>query len=45
LVKRWLQLRPVHPATLESVTEETAFEEVKELLERLEACLYVLLER
>jgi SAM-dependent methyltransferase len=45
LVKRWLQLRPVHPATLESVTEETAFEEVKELLERLETCLYVLLER
>ena len=45
LVKRWLQLRPVHPATLESVTEETAFAEVKELLERLEACLYVLLER
>jgi len=45
LVKRWLQLRPVHPATLESVTEETAFEEVKELLERLEAFLYVLLER
>ena len=45
LVKRWLQLRPVHPATLESVTEETAFEEFKELLERLEAFLYVLLER
>jgi hypothetical protein len=45
LVKRWLQLRPVHPATLESVTEETAFEEVKKLLERLEAFLYVLLER
>ncbi|MCC3451639.1 MAG: class I SAM-dependent methyltransferase [Microcoleus sp. PH2017_39_LGB_O_B] len=45
LVKRWLQLRPLRPATLEAVTEEKAFEEVKELLERLEACLYVLLER
>lgn len=45
LVKRWLQLRPVPPAPAEAVTEETAFEEIEELLEMLEASLYVLLER
>ncbi|WP_373537204.1 class I SAM-dependent methyltransferase [Microcoleus sp.] len=45
LVELWLQLRPLHPATLESVNPETAFEEVKELLSMLEAFLYVLLER
>jgi len=45
LANRWLQLKPRHPATLEAVTEEMAVAEVKELLERLEACLYVLLER
>jgi Methylase involved in ubiquinone/menaquinone biosynthesis len=45
LVELWLQLRPLHPATLEPVNPETAFEEVKELLSMLEAFLYVLLER
>ncbi|MEG4226655.1 class I SAM-dependent methyltransferase [Microcoleus sp. N9_B2] len=45
LVELWLKLRPLHPATLEQVNPETAFEEVKELLSMLEAFLYVLLER
>lgn len=45
LVELWLKLRPLHPLTLEPVSEETAFEEVKELLLRLESFIYVLLER
>ncbi|MDF0555263.1 methyltransferase domain-containing protein [Kamptonema sp. UHCC 0994] len=45
LVELWLKLRPLHPATLEPMSHETAFEEVKELLSMLEAFLYVLLER
>lgn len=44
LVKRWLQVRPLHPVTFEPIDRETAFEEIKELLIDLEACLYVLLE-
>ncbi|OCQ92480.1 SAM-dependent methyltransferase [Oscillatoriales cyanobacterium USR001] len=45
LVERWLKLTPLHPVTLESVSEATAFEQVKELLTRLESFLYVLLEK
>ncbi len=45
LAERWLKLRPLHPLSLEPVSEETAFEEVRELLLRLESFLYVLLER
>jgi 2-polyprenyl-3-methyl-5-hydroxy-6-metoxy-1,4-benzoquinol methylase len=45
LVARWLKLTPLHPVTLESVSKATAFEQVKELLTRLESFLYVLLER
>ena len=45
LVARWLKVTPLHPVTLESVSEATAFEQVKELLSRLESFLYVLLER
>lgn len=45
LVERWLKLRPLHPITLEPVSEKTAWEEVKEVLMRLEAFLYLLLER
>ena len=44
LVARWMKLAPLHPVTLESVSEATAFEQVKELLTRLESFLYVLLE-
>ncbi len=45
LVERWLKIRPLHPVTLEQVSEQTAFEEVKKLLTKLEVFLYVLLER
>jgi hypothetical protein len=45
LVDRWLQIRPVDPATLEPVSKEAAFGEVKQLLSGLEAFLYVLLSR
>lgn len=45
LVERWLNIKPLHPVTLEPASEHTAFNEVKELLTRLEAFLYLLLER
>jgi SAM-dependent methyltransferase len=45
LVERWLQLRMLDSANLEPVTDDKAFDEIKELLGSLEACLYVLLER
>ncbi|AFZ05328.1 Methyltransferase type 12 [Oscillatoria nigro-viridis PCC 7112] len=45
LAERWLKLRPLHPVSLEPVTEKKAFDEVKDLLKELEALLYVLLKR
>jgi 2-polyprenyl-3-methyl-5-hydroxy-6-metoxy-1,4-benzoquinol methylase len=45
IVERWLKIRPLHPVRLEPVSQETAFEEVKKFLSRLEVFLYVLLER
>ncbi|RMH70624.1 MAG: methyltransferase domain-containing protein [Cyanobacteria bacterium J007] len=45
LVERWLKLRPVDLVTLESVSEQRAFEEVKDFLSDLEVFLYVLLQR
>ncbi|EGK87646.1 class I SAM-dependent methyltransferase [Microcoleus vaginatus PCC 9802] len=44
LVEQWLQIRSQIGVNLKSVSDETAFEEVKELLIRLEVFLYVLLE-
>ncbi|MEG3838986.1 methyltransferase domain-containing protein [Microcoleus sp. herbarium14] len=44
LVEQWLQIRSQMAVNLEPVNEQTAFEEVKELLLRLEVFLYVLLE-
>ncbi len=44
LVQKWLQIRSQMAVNLEPVSEQTAFEEVKELLIRLELFLYVLLE-
>ncbi|NET88393.1 MAG: class I SAM-dependent methyltransferase [Kamptonema sp. SIO1D9] len=44
LVERWLKLKPVHPVTLEPMTQKTAWAEVKEMLTRLEAFLYLLLD-
>ncbi|MBD1937493.1 methyltransferase domain-containing protein [Microcoleus sp. FACHB-68] len=45
LVAHWLNIRPVDLVTLEPMSQETAFEEVKELLIKLETFVYVLLER
>lgn len=45
LAQRWLKLRPLDLVTLEPVSQERAFDEVKELLSNLEVLLYVLLER
>ena len=45
LVKRWQQLRPVHPITLDTTTESEAFEIFKATLTHLESSGYLLLER
>ena len=45
LVERSHQIRPVDPITLEPISKQTIFEQVKELLTDLEPFLYVLLER
>ncbi|MCC3424524.1 MAG: class I SAM-dependent methyltransferase [Microcoleus sp. PH2017_29_MFU_D_A] len=45
LAERWLKLRPLDLATLEPVSRERAFDEIKELLMSLEVFMYVLLER
>lgn len=45
MAERYRQIRPVDPVTLEPVSETAAFETVKDLLNRLDAFLYVLLER
>jgi hypothetical protein len=45
LVQKWLQIRAEAAVNLEPAAQETALDEVKELLTRLEVLLYVLLER
>jgi len=45
LVDRYLKIRPVHPITLEPTSTEVAFKTVKDMLNQLDAFLYVLLER
>jgi hypothetical protein len=45
LVDRYLKIRPIHPITLEPTSTEVAFKAVKEMLNQLDAFLYVLLER
>jgi hypothetical protein len=45
LAEKWLQSRAEAAVNLEPAAQETAFDEVKELLTRLEVSLYVLLER
>ncbi len=44
IAERYRQLHPVDPITLEPLTETTAFQIVKALLNRLDAFLYVLIE-
>ncbi|MBW4522403.1 MAG: class I SAM-dependent methyltransferase [Scytolyngbya sp. HA4215-MV1] len=44
LVQRWQQIQPLHPLTLESITEWEAFDRIKDLLVYLEELGYVLLE-
>lgn len=44
LAERWLNLRPLDLVTLEPMSQERAFSEVKELLISLEVFLYVLFE-
>jgi len=44
LVQKWLQIRAEAAVNLEPAAQETALDEVKELLTRLEVMLYVLLE-
>ncbi|MEG3989223.1 class I SAM-dependent methyltransferase [Microcoleus sp. S28C3] len=44
LVEKWLQILSQSGVNLEAVSEQTAWEEVKKLLTRLEVFLYVLLE-
>ena len=44
LAQRWQQLQPVEWATLEPLSENTAFSRIQNLLNRLDAFLYVLVE-
>jgi hypothetical protein len=44
IVEQWLPIRSEMAVNLEPVTEQTAFEEFKELLIRLEVFLSLLLE-
>ncbi|NJP11599.1 MAG: class I SAM-dependent methyltransferase [Leptolyngbyaceae cyanobacterium RU_5_1] len=45
LVERSLKLQPFNPVTLEAVTPEQVFTEIKDLLTALETPMYILLER
>jgi 2-polyprenyl-3-methyl-5-hydroxy-6-metoxy-1,4-benzoquinol methylase len=45
LTDRYLKIKPLHPVTLEPLTEEMAFTEIKTILNRLDAFLYVLVEK
>lgn len=45
LVDRYLKLKPLNPITLEPTSTATAFNDVKQLLSRLEAFLYILVDR
>jgi 2-polyprenyl-3-methyl-5-hydroxy-6-metoxy-1,4-benzoquinol methylase len=44
LLDRWLKLSPLNPVTLEPYSREAAATELQQLLLRLEACLYILLQ-
>ncbi|NJL40136.1 MAG: class I SAM-dependent methyltransferase [Leptolyngbyaceae cyanobacterium SM1_4_3] len=44
LVERWLKVRPYNLITLEPTSKATAFEQVRQLLSKLEVFLYILAE-
>ena len=44
LVERWIKIRPLDSVTLESVSQERAWDEIKKLFDTLDPFLYVLLE-
>ncbi|MEB3209699.1 MAG: class I SAM-dependent methyltransferase [Leptolyngbyaceae bacterium] len=45
LVKRYLQLHPIDPVTLEPTDQSVAVEQVRQLIQKLETFLYVMVER
>jgi hypothetical protein len=45
LMQRWMKLNPCSLTTLEPVTQDTVVDKLKQILARLEVCLYVLLEK
>ncbi|MBW4514111.1 MAG: class I SAM-dependent methyltransferase [Timaviella obliquedivisa GSE-PSE-MK23-08B] len=45
LCDRYLKIKPLHPITLEPLSESAAFEEVKTILNRMDAFLYLLVEK
>ena len=45
LAKRWQQVAPVDPISLSNITSEQALKEIQKKLAKLEAFMYVLLER
>lgn len=45
LCDRYRKIKPLHPVTLEPLSEAAAFEEVKTILNRMDAFLYILVEK
>ncbi|NJR39307.1 MAG: class I SAM-dependent methyltransferase [Leptolyngbyaceae cyanobacterium CSU_1_4] len=45
LCDRYRKIKPLHPITLEPLSEAAAFEEVKTILNRMDAFLYLLIEK
>jgi 2-polyprenyl-3-methyl-5-hydroxy-6-metoxy-1,4-benzoquinol methylase len=45
LVEHYRKLRPLNLVTLEPISQETAFEDIKQFFNRLDAFLYVLIEK
>jgi 2-polyprenyl-3-methyl-5-hydroxy-6-metoxy-1,4-benzoquinol methylase len=45
LCDRYRKIKPLHPITLEPLSEAAAFEEVKSIVNRMDAFLYILVEK
>jgi 2-polyprenyl-3-methyl-5-hydroxy-6-metoxy-1,4-benzoquinol methylase len=45
LVERWRKLNPCELSSLEPITQEAIVDKLKQILSRLEVCLYVLIEK